>query len=721
MALPDRGYTNLLNHLHRASTSLSLEALQASIAHYLANVEPSPTPLAASVISSPLFRPFSHAKLLALSTAFRHAVHFKYQSIKKDNDTIFRRSPKARLSEWAKAVVKGCQGGQAMLRMVCFGGLLLGLEDVKAKIEGGAGRGKVENELVVALAEVMDLYASMQSLAGWEKEFHPEHEPEGLDFISLALLLMSQFIPAVPSDKLKALPLTTLVALLASTISSVYHSGEFLASLPNSFTRGANGQLAAEPNSRLATELQQVTSSPLYASIAPLSRFCARCLSLLADKRPAEAWEAMAQTLQTLQALAVRVESDWVKSSLSSVSNDENIVPSSRELTTAVWTTLKTLLFTAIMLTQPILSSLLFLRPPQSSPHTPASLALLSLEMLSRLSFVISQFGSISATTSGGFRELKKAVYTALDILAADPSESDKFVHGLIHQFSSRNAASLSLPEMAKKSFALVCIEQLVPSVADHTLEHAIFPLCLPHLSSPAHRETYESAHSVVLAMFSKYAQQQQQKGHTEAEQPSAKGKERGREPTFVERLVPFYTNCLIENSHEGALTTSQLRLAFSTLATGAAASPDESFLCYCVYSLLDIIRSLGCAPNSPSASTSGVESPSYERRHRLLLSLISVVPALPLSLLPRVLNEICSIVSPTYADAGGAGRKELVEALFEETSEHMGDKEKEFVMGWWFENQSQLVGIVDEGGAGHNVDKVGTEGMEYREVTSKL
>ncbi|TFK52398.1 hypothetical protein OE88DRAFT_1657649 [Heliocybe sulcata] len=703
LPLPDRGYTNLLSHLHRSSTSLSLDALRGSIAHYLANVQPSPTPLAASVISSPLFRPFSHAKLVALSTAFRHAVHSKYQAIKKENDTIFRRSPKSRIMEWINATVKGAQGGQAMLRMVCYGGLLLGLEDVKKKIDGGAGREKVENEVVVALAEVMDLYTSMQSLAGWEKEFHPDSEPEGLDFISLALLMMSQFMPAIPSEKLRALPLDTLITLLTSSVSSVYHSGTFLAALPDTFRRTPDGQLTAKPESSLPTILQQVTASPLYASIAPLSRFCARCISLLADRHPGDAWQTMARTLETLQSVAVEVESHWVKSPLATVSEDDEIAPTMRDLTATLWTSLKTLLFTTIMLTQSILSSILFLKPSHSpsSLSSPSSLALLSLDTLAHLSFIISQFGSISATTAGGFRELKKTVYTALDVLAADPSESDRFVQSLIGQFAGRDAATLSAPDLAKKSFALVCIEQLVPAVDDDSLEHAIFPLCLPHLSSPTHRETYESAHSVVLAIFSKYAQRQDRM----QERPTVKGKEKSALPTFVERLVPFYTNCLVENSREGCLTLLQLRLASSTLANSAASSPDDSLICYCIYSFFAIIRFLGLPSTPPPAefaSTSNTQAEEDRRLRHIILALISTVSALPLSLLPRVLDEIRDIITSVYPirdgamrpDSPPAGRRELASALFEEILERVGDREKEFSMQWWYANREQLAGV---------------------------
>jgi hypothetical protein len=195
--MSDRGYSNLLNHLNRSSTAIPIQTIQASVAYYLANVQPSPTPLAATVIGSPLFRPFSNAKLVAASTAFRHALHVKvklFQEEEKTANPIFLRSLSARVNGWVRSVMKGVQGGQAMMRVVCHGGLLAGLEDFKAELkirEGGRLRGRIEDEVVLALAEVMDLYSVSRGSADWENEFHRDtDEGEGvfLSFLSTVFL-----------------------------------------------------------------------------------------------------------------------------------------------------------------------------------------------------------------------------------------------------------------------------------------------------------------------------------------------------------------------------------------------------------------------------------------------------------------------------------------------------------------------------------------------------
>lgn len=179
-------------------------------------MQPSPTPLAATVISSPLFRRASgygsgsgygngsvsgigigigigpgtgtgttagaHAKLESLSTAFRHALHLKVKALKTEAEQsgfIFGRGWKGRLAEWVQGVMKGLQGGEEMLRLSCYTGLLLGLGDWEVDLDAKESRmrRKVEEELVISLAEVMELYPHKTSL-GWEHEFKVGSGPQ---------------------------------------------------------------------------------------------------------------------------------------------------------------------------------------------------------------------------------------------------------------------------------------------------------------------------------------------------------------------------------------------------------------------------------------------------------------------------------------------------------------------------------------------------------------
>lgn len=65
------------------------------------------------------------------------------------------------------------------------------------------------------------------------------------------------------------------------------------------------------------------------------------------------------------------------------------------------------------------------------------------------------------------------------------------------------------------------------------------------HLSDLSHRETYESSHSVMLAIFAAHAQK--------AGEGKVVAVSRG-EPAFAEQVVPSYVRCLINVRFSAAL-----------------------------------------------------------------------------------------------------------------------------------------------------------------------
>jgi hypothetical protein len=128
------------------------------------NLTHSPTPLTAKVVS---YTPVSIVNLNSLSNTFRYSVQLKYDRLNDDRG-LFVRAFKTRFRQWIVDILKGLEGGAAVMRLACAGGLLLGLNDLVAKIDLASGRSTVEDEVVVALAEVMDLYEPRKE---WEKEF----------------------------------------------------------------------------------------------------------------------------------------------------------------------------------------------------------------------------------------------------------------------------------------------------------------------------------------------------------------------------------------------------------------------------------------------------------------------------------------------------------------------------------------------------------------------
>lgn len=63
------------------------------------------------------------------------------------------------------------------------------------------------------------------------------------------------------------------------------------------------------------------------------------------------------------------------------------------------------------------------------------------------------------------------------------------------------------------------------------------------HLSNSTYRETYESAHSVMLAVFAAHAQKASQ---LPAPRLATSG---GNLASYISQIIPFYTDCLLEVS----------------------------------------------------------------------------------------------------------------------------------------------------------------------------
>jgi hypothetical protein len=267
----DRAYSNLLAHLHNVTPSLPLTTIQSALAHYLAHLSPLPTPLAASAVSSALYlaQPFTNEKLQSLLTAFRHATHLRYRKQKDDIASrsslgnLFSRSLNVALGQWMDDVVEGIQGGHPVLRLSSLSGLLLGIHDLeleaKKQADGdharsinlGSARNNVEDELIVAVAEVMDTYSCVLAPASsgeWEKEFQPTGRGtfsplqdchirimfSASDILTLALIIASQSIPLVSQERFNVLPLPALSHILLITLSSTFYNGKFLDDLRTS-------------------------------------------------------------------------------------------------------------------------------------------------------------------------------------------------------------------------------------------------------------------------------------------------------------------------------------------------------------------------------------------------------------------------------------------------------------------------------------------------------
>lgn len=82
------------------------------------------------------------------------------------------------------------------------------------------------------------------------------------------------------------------------------------------------------------------------------------------------------------------------------------------------------------------------------------------------------------------------------------------------------------------------------------------------------------------------------------------------------------------------------------------------------------------------------------EELTRLRLALISLTPNVTIQLLPYLLQEVDRIVS---GERDRRRKRILIDAVFDEVLERVGDEEKEYAMRWWNERlPSWSEGVVD-------------------------
>ncbi|KAL4080947.1 hypothetical protein J3A83DRAFT_4203554 [Scleroderma citrinum] len=487
--------------------------------------------------------------------------------------------------------------------------------------------------------------------AKWSSCIHSS-EPRPEDALTLSLITSAQALLLVPPEKFVALPLPQTLALLVHTINKAFVSGTFLASFGSSLEYHPEYKIHVGHNSPVFQQMDAVSASHAMTNMGSLSRICSRSVSLFVEHRPKLALPHVQETFHCLESIARNVELGWLSTNLAEVT-DDSIAPKTRPLTQSIWTILKTFLFCTIMITEAGLSTLIYV--PPALGHMAPLLALSVLRNLSHLAFVIQKFGGAG---HGAFQELKRAFYLALDILAVHKAESEHFVQQLCEGLWS-NPHDLSHPvQQAKKAFALSAIEQLVPALSTPTIKTFVLPFCSPHLNDTSHREIFEAAHSVVLAIFSHGAQNPIDTQHEQ-------------EGVFIATWVPFYVQCLIENSAEGKLNVAQLRLAFAALIKAACSLGDHALAWFCIDSLLTACKESSFAVDG-------------YRIHGLHLALVASVSSVPLTLLPRMLSVVNDIIVDTEKD--DMKRSELLEALFQEIMNNVGDAEKAFAVSWWNE-----------------------------------
>jgi len=232
------------------------------------------------------------------------------------------------------------------------------------------------------------------------------------------------------------------------------------------------------------------TSSPEYRSVKSLAELFARATWSFVTAKNQHLWPVLDETLLVFEGMTRNLQDDWRRNPWVDVQTEDEIPESTRETLTQAWSILKSILFATVMVQQSVLTAAIYVPQPSTEvvsslePNlTPASLALLTLQTLSNLSFVVTKFGGVTSTArTSVFPQLRRLFYSALDVLSTDRAASEKFVISLCQTVKQNDTSpnSSKAMENANAAFSLACIEQLVPTACEEGIQSRIFDMCIP-------------------------------------------------------------------------------------------------------------------------------------------------------------------------------------------------------------------------------------------------
>ncbi|MCO5584960.1 hypothetical protein L7F22_038892 [Adiantum nelumboides] len=419
----------------------------------------------------------------------------------------------------------------------------------------------------------------------WEREFRrvslhagieqarkadPRNDPQ-----TILLFLAAQVSPYVSARRLSLLNPGDVIKVLSDTMLDLFEGCGIFQSLREDIYQDAQGLLGLSASSGTALRAQLLNDHPLFKVFGPLSRLLSLAFSnITRSLNPAQVQEVLlglspetfSAPLSRMYAIAFAWETRWLGSRLAGAEERE-ILRSSRPQTKLLWGVFKTLLFSYTMIFDALMEAIVDVCPTptetrpisvNASENTevgnkwlattesnipPVYLQIVRTILLtySKLSWVISTFGT------GGFDAYRRVFYEALEVLSRDGRASVALTIRLIP--SPLDILQTNAARRAKATFFLDVVEQLMIQLPDDMIEDVILPACRPYLDDRTYQEAFESAHSVVLSIYSS-------------------GKE------CLLELTPYYSQLLL-TCFPTNLSAEQLTLAFSTVVDAVSDRSD--------------------------------------------------------------------------------------------------------------------------------------------------
>ncbi|CEL51678.1 hypothetical protein RSOLAG1IB_00213 [Rhizoctonia solani AG-1 IB] len=626
----------------------------------------------------------AHRSAIGIRQAVQQAVVAKYRALQDDPELTSILPPLGRkrvslaLDEWLDLVISGSHRRNesrdfVLPRLAFLSGLVLGLKELEKQDAALSQRivSRSRGELVVSVAECLDLYAPSDSdpMPTWDSDLalRMRRAEAHLDIV---VDLCAAALPIVSSDQLTALDLSKLTCVCVGSILNLFQNGFCFSLLESELVKLNSGRLGFKSAARFPGYIETLHKSSIYAHLGSVAKLIGHlCLSMAqSDFWKPRLYPILNSLVDSLGQVSLNLEVSWSRCLLSQVERDVEIAPEIQHVTTNVWHIFKSILFTTVLAFQSVLDATLY----YSAVAIPEA-KLLSRGILTsfcRLSFVSTKFGALTAE-GGGFSEMKRAFFGALDILAFNYDDKDttgdqsclKLVADLSAELSSMESSLATEHPITRGRvvYFLVCTEHVITQLPEQVIVDVVLPVVQRHLSNQDNREVYEAAHSVMLAVFAAH----------ESQDPLGSDHPKWQR---VHVLVPAYVGILLHNSEEDQLSTDQLRLAFQALVRSASFH-EPNLGWFCIEQIVEVIKQL---------TAKGPQK--QDQILRLQLALVSAIPSLPTSKLLPMLGIVHEQIISNRASRGT-----LAKATYREIAERLGDREKDIALRWWISVKSDI------------------------------
>ncbi|PWN50715.1 hypothetical protein IE53DRAFT_386970 [Violaceomyces palustris] len=529
------------------------------------------------------------------------------------------------------------------------------------------------------------------------------------------LFLAAQVGPSIPDRKMQALCSEQLVSLVSDAILDLFEceveatsdqplpSGSSLLSrLPGETWIGSDGKAQIRIDGETVQNADLLNKSTLFPLIGPLSRILSRALGRATmAKDPASLLHFLLGTeensldrptgktkavLARMSDVAKDLENGWIHSCLAGLEEDK-ISDQAKQHTKQLWTIFKTILFSYTMVFETLIDSVVEMCPSPTLTFPPSSTPSLSERVHSEAAVegrqgsksLVKRWGSASTSNlppayievaqsilitfshlywitstfgSDGFETYRKVFYSTLDVIARDGEGCVR----LLESISPLTGSDYSKFEMnqAKRScttYFLNVSEQLTAVLPDDMIEGMLLPICRPYLEDTRFKETFESAHSVILSLYS-------------------------NKKACITELAPYYVELLIK-SFPKMLNPTQLEYAMVTIMNSLS-EKDDSVAWWVVDRLSNEIEAER-------------KSPMQEERFLpLKLCLIALIPTVNLVLLRSLLRKVERYILDHKEEEQAKIKVNLCEKAFDSLS-GLNSANREEGLRWWLDKRTRF------------------------------